>query len=149
MKEMNIEIPAEYAYVPGVRNCVGRIACDFGFDDTESYQIETVVDEICNNAIEHGTKEGSNSITIECTFDKDKLEMSVRDNGGKQFDVKDVLKKNLRLLEIGPKKEDIGFDFRGRGLLVVQRFVDKLDIHTGKNGTLVSIVKKHKRKKEL
>ncbi|MCM8790051.1 MAG: ATP-binding protein, partial [Candidatus Omnitrophica bacterium] len=66
MKEIKMELPADYNFVPGIRNCLTHFAYNFGFNDREAYHIQTIVDEICNNAIEHGSKGKNAKIFITC-----------------------------------------------------------------------------------
>ncbi len=142
MEEIKMEIPPDYVFVPGVRTCIARIAYNFGFDDRESYQIETVVDEICINAIEHGSKGKDKKVKIGCSFDKGKIELIVRDSGGREFNAKKVFQRNRKFLQEELSKGIIGTARRGKGLIIVQKLVDRLGIKTDKNGTTVRIIKK-------
>lgn len=135
MKEIKMVLPADFNFVPGIRACLAHFAYNFGFNDKEAYHIQTIVDEICNNAIEHGSKGKDAKIFITCRFKKSEIELLVKDNDGLRFNVKDVFRRNLELLETDPYR-------RGKGLIIVQRLVNKLDIRVGKNGTTVKIIKK-------
>lgn len=142
MAEIKMVIPSDFNFVPGVRICISRIAYNFGFNDRESYHIETIVDEICNNAIEHdGIGKDSNIILI-CKFQKGKMELIVKDGGGREFNVKEVFQRNIKLLQEQISKDTLMQPRRGRGLIIVQKLVDKLDIKVAKSGTTVRIVKK-------
>lgn len=147
MGKLKIEIPNEFSFVRGVRVCVSNIASNFGFSDREAYQIETIVDELCNNAIEHGggRNKGSkreNTVKIECSFKPGELELFVNDSGGEGFNLKDVLRRNKQLVQKNRLSDNL--DKRGRGLLIIQRFVDELKVNTSKGGTVVKIIKKAK-----
>ena len=143
MEKIEMEISPNYVFIPGVRVCISRIAYNFGFDEQESYQIETVVDEICSNAIEYGSLGKDKKIRLECAFDKDEMELIVQDSGGREFNVEEVFQRNLKSLQDeiteGVSSEEVK---RGRGLIIVQKLVDKLDIKTHKDGTTVRIIKK-------
>lgn len=141
MKILKMEITPDFGFVPGIRSCIARVAYGFGFDDREVYQIETVVDEVCNNAIEHGTK-GDKKIKIECKFSNRQIEFIVKDSGGKGFNAEEIFEHNLNLLKKDLMGELSALVRRGRGLIIVQKLVDKLNIKTGKDGTTVRIIKK-------
>lgn len=145
MHKIKIEIPSEFCFVRGVRECISAIAYSFGFNGREVYHIETIVDEICNNAIEHGgikKTAGFNAkapVKIECKFDMGSLELKVTDKGAGGINLSKILEYSGHLLEkdvfANPAK-------RGRGLVIVQKFADKLDIKTNKGSTTVMALKK-------
>jgi anti-sigma regulatory factor (Ser/Thr protein kinase) len=151
MNKLKIEIPNEFSFVRGVRVCISNIASNFGFSDREAYQIETIVDELCNNAIEHGggrnkgAKE-NDTIKIECGFKPGELELCVSDSGGEGFNLKDVLRRSKQLIQDNRLLDNL--DKRGRGLVIIQRFVDELEVDTSKGGTAVKIIKKAKNLKD-
>lgn len=142
MKEITITMSAYLGFLPGVRTAIGRIAYNFGFDDTESYEIETIIDEICSNAIEHGSKGGNKDVTVDCKFDKKVVEISIRDSGSPSFKVKEVMTECERLMAEEAEKIRLETIRRGRGLMIVKNFVDKFDISSSSDGTLVHILKK-------
>lgn len=142
MGNIKMEIPANFTYIPGVRTCISRIAFNFGFDDRESYQIETIVDEICNNAIEHGSKKKDAKIKLDCRFDRDQMELIVTDTGNRRFNVEQIFMHNIKRLQEEISKGLADSPHRGRGLIIVQKLVDKLDIKTTRNGTIVKILKR-------
>lgn len=139
MKELKLSIPADFKFVPGVRTCISRISSSFGFDDRETYQIELVVDEICNNAIEHGSKNPSDVVEASCTFDRGYMKLRVKDAGGEAFNVEEILSRNIEQAS----KTDLlhSLDQRGRGLIIVRKLVDRLHIKVGEDGTIVEIEK--------
>jgi anti-sigma regulatory factor (Ser/Thr protein kinase) len=144
VQELRITMSAYFGFVPGIRTGIGRIAINFGFNDKEVYEIETVIDEICNNAIEHGSKGKDKAVTLECRFDTRYIEIVVEDSGAPQFDVDAVLKEGQRLMEEEAAKPILDTIRRKRGLLIVKNFVDKMDITSKSDGTVVNIVKKGK-----
>jgi anti-sigma regulatory factor (Ser/Thr protein kinase) len=142
MQEFKFEMPANLEFVPAIRVAIQSIAFIFGFNDKEAYEIEFVVDEICNNAIEHGSKGKDNTITMECKFDKQYVEIIVKDSGSPHFKVDEILKEGQRLMEEESVKLKLDLFRRKRGLIIVQKYVDKLDISSSPDGTIVKIVKK-------
>ena len=91
MQEITFEMPAYMEFVSGVRTAMSRIAGTIGFNDKEMYEIETVTDEICTNAIEHGSKGTDKHITVECKFEKQYMEIIVKDSGSPKFNVDKVI----------------------------------------------------------
>ena len=147
MQELKITMSAYFGFVPGIRTGVGRIAVNFGFNDKEVYEIETVIDEICNNAIENGSKGTDKTVTLECRFDTRYIEIIVQDSGAPQFNVEEVLKEGQKLMEEEAAKPILDTIRRKRGLVIVKNFVDKMDIEAKSDGTVVNIVKRSKAKK--
>jgi anti-sigma regulatory factor (Ser/Thr protein kinase) len=142
MQEFRFEMPANLEFVPVIRVALQNIAFIFGFSDKEAYEIEFVVDEICNNAIEHGSKGKDKTITMECKFDKQYIEIIVKDSGSPHFNVDEILKEGRRLMEEESEKQTLNIFRRKRGLIIVQKYVDKMDITSDPNGTIVKMVKK-------
>lgn len=142
MNTIKISFPANFQVVPGIRSLISRIASAFGFEEKEAYQIETIVDELCNNAIEHGSAGNQAAIELECEFDKQKIAVTVKDSGGKElFNPEQILKQQFQLLE--KEKDNLAlFERRGRGLVIVKKLSDELDITVGEKGTHVKVVKK-------
>lgn len=142
MDWIKMELTPNFSFVPGIRSCISRTAYNFGFDDREAYHIEIVIDEICNNAIEYGSKKKGGKIKLECKFHKNEMEFILKDFGGKQFNVDDALQKGFDLLKEEVSKAATQEPSRGRGLIIVKKLVDRLEIKTGKKGTQVRIIKK-------
>jgi len=146
MKNIQIRFPADFKFVPGVRTCVSKIAYNFGFDDREVYQIETIVDEICNNAIEHGAEGEEDSIFVECVFENDAIELTVKDSGHKDFNIEEVFARAEEMLKNEKFLKDILQ--RGRGLLIVKRLADKIEVKVDESGHVVRIIKRKRLEKE-
>ncbi len=103
------------------------------------------MDEVCNNAIEHGNKKGapSDAVKLLCNLETGKLELTVIDRGGEGFNLEKALRQNKQLME--RKAIEDNPNKRGRGLIIVQRFVDTLDVDTNEGGTTVRMVKRAKK----
>jgi anti-sigma regulatory factor (Ser/Thr protein kinase) len=142
MQEITFEMPAYIGFVPGLRTAMSRIAGTIGFNDKEMYEIETVTDEVCTNAIEHGSKGTEKHITVECKFDKQYMEIIVKDSGSPQFNAEKALKEGQRLMEEEAAKPMLDTIRRQRGLMIVKNYVDTLDIKSHPQGTVVKMVKK-------
>jgi len=139
MEKINFEVLAYEGFVPEMRTLIGHIARDFGFSDQEAYEIVLVIDEVCNNAIEHGSKGRYKNVNLECKFDKQEVEISVQDSGSPQFNVEEALKHDQELMEERTAKPMLE---RGLGLIIVQKCVNSLNIISSPHGTEVKMVKK-------
>jgi serine/threonine-protein kinase RsbW len=151
MQTIKIEMSAYLELVPIIRNAIENIAYMFDFNDKEAYEIKTVIDEICNNAIEHGNNGKDTNIIVECKFDKQFVEFTIKDSGSPHFDVEKALKEGQRLIEEEAQKPVLDTIRRNRGLILVKNYVDKLDIKSDPNCTVVNVVKKssHKPQEQL
>lgn len=131
-----IIIPSEYRYTSVVRKFVYAFASNLGFTYSALRDLILVLDELMNNAIEHGYKmDPTKHIEVVCKVEGKYLALSVTDFGV-GFD--------LRKYKI-PSAQD--FDYyvteRGRGLFLVNSLADRViyDVNF-ENGTRVLIKKK-------
>lgn len=141
MNKISISIPADFAFIPGVRLCIALICSSFGFNEHEEYQIQTVIDELCNNAIEHGSKSPEELVHIYTEVKEGEMSVTIQDAGNKNFNVESAFALLKERRQKGWDEEEM-VD-RGRGLFIVQNLTDTLDIQTGEKGTLVKVTKKH------
>jgi len=145
--EIKITMSAYFGFVPGIRTGIGRVAVNFGFNDKEVYEIETVIDEICNNAIEHGSKGKNNTVSLVCKFDNRYIEISIKDSGSPEFNVEEIIKEGQRLMEEEAQKPILDTIRRKRGLMIVKKYVDTMDIKSNKDGTVVNMLKRSRSSK--
>lgn len=141
MKNIRLYFPADLNIVPGIRSMIARTAFTYGFSERECYQVETIVDEICNNAIEHGCSRPGAEIALEYKVEQDHVEITVKDEGGKEFNPEIVMQRNESLAENESRSLEF-LERRGRGLYIVKRLSNSLDISVGKEGTIVKVLKK-------
>jgi len=142
MIEVKFEIPAFVGFVPIIRTAIENITNLFGFNGKDAYALKMAFDEICNNAIEHGSKGEDQTITIECQFNNKVATITIKDSGSPEFNVEEALREGQNLMEEEAAKPKLDTIRRKRGLFIVQKIVDTLDITSNPNGTLVKIVKK-------
>jgi anti-sigma regulatory factor (Ser/Thr protein kinase) len=142
MEEIRIEMSGNKYFIPVIRNALGRISCGYGFNEKEVYEIETIVDELCNNAIEHGSKGDTQKITVHCKYENLLLEMTVSDSGAPGFNPQEILLQNRKLMNEEIAKPRLDVIRRQRGLLIVQQFADTMDIISSPHETVVRILKK-------
>ncbi len=131
---IRLNIPPNLTSVPAVRRFFSGIARQKGYSSKDAFRIETIVDEIANNAIEHGdTTQGE--VFLELQIDKKKIELTVKNKTllGKANRLK-------RIIESNEKAAD-GEGSRGRGLALVKLISQSMDVSFDTAGTSVKITK--------
>lgn len=133
--KVKIVIPSDYKFASVARRFVYSLAAEYEFSTSSLRDITLVLDELINNAIEHGYRmDASNFIEIGCGSDKDYFFTSVTDFGA-GFD-------------IGKYKIPAAQDFdyyvsaRGRGIFIVNSLADAVVYDVNFEGGTRIIVKK-------
>ncbi|MCX7625427.1 MAG: ATP-binding protein [Candidatus Sumerlaeaceae bacterium] len=125
-----------------LRDFVTAVANYLGFSARETSEIEICVDEACANALEHAYKPDTNTLepnkelVIEICFHDGELTIRVIDHG---CGISEPQARIASLDEyLAPEKEK----FRGLGLYMIQKFMDRVNVHSepGK-GTIVEMTK--------
>lgn len=147
MKSIKIYFSADFNMVPGIRSMIARTAFTFGFSERECYQVETIIDEICNNAIEYGSTRQEAEILLEYRIEQEHIEITVKDEGRKEFSLETILKRSEQLIEKEVNNPEF-MERRGRGLYIVKKLSDSLDINVGQEGTTVKVVKRKSQEAE-
>jgi len=82
INEITISFPTNAFFVSGIRDFTFQLVKNMtGFSEQWAFRFQSVVDELCNNAIEHGSQEGEHVV---CTFrcrPHDRFELIVEDTG--------------------------------------------------------------------
>ncbi|PIZ76465.1 hypothetical protein COY06_01865 [Candidatus Peregrinibacteria bacterium CG_4_10_14_0_2_um_filter_41_8] len=141
--EIKIVLPTNAYFMSGIRDfTLSMIRNMTDFSEQWAYRFQSVVDELCNNAIEHGS---SNDDTIEIRFvnyKDDAIEIIVSDHGtgpnqltADQVRARLAQNAALDITQLG---------IRGRGLTkIVKEWTDELDITDNKFGGITVRVKKY------
>ncbi len=131
---VQVFLPPKLQSVPAVRRFIAGIAKQKGYTSRDAFRIETIVDEITNNAIEHGDA-SQPEISVELRIDRKKFELLVRNKTllDKANQLKYVIESNPE-----PSPED---DPRGRGLALVKLIRNSINVAIDKSGTEVKITK--------
>ncbi len=147
--EIRIQIPTQAYFLSGIRDFVINLTKNLtGFSNQWAYRFQAVVDELCNNAIEHGSKPGEFiRVTLICT-QKKSLEVVVEDTGsGKEKMTAQQLGALLK-----ERRQIMGahyLGFRGRGLpKIVGEWTDEIVFEDVPTGGIRVRVKKYLRKEE-
>ncbi len=129
-----LKLPLESANLGIIRDFVGKIAANIGFDEEEIGNIELAVDEAATNVLRHayGEKERDKEfILIEATAYPDRIQISVIDRG-----------KGFNPQEIKPPRMEQYFKQMrrgGLGLYLIRTLMDKVDfsINPGKRNEVI------------
>jgi anti-anti-sigma factor len=130
-----LSFPPELTFVPPVRQFVSRIARQKGYGQRDSFRIETIVDEACNNAVEHGATDKLRDIELFLKIDPTKLEIEVVNlSDPKKIDSLKAISKSI----LGTEEKKFE---RGRGLALIKMLSNDLAIDFSGRGTTVHATK--------
>lgn len=137
-----VKFPSDLDYVSPVRKFVAETLAVNKFSPKFAYRSEVIVDEICHNAIIHGSRTVDATVEIECKVFSDRFEFQVNDQGGKKDDIerlKHAMKNaDARLADASQEKES-----RGLGLEIVRLLSEEIKMEVGEdNMTTVRVVRK-------
>ena len=133
--EVVLQVPAKPDYVALARVVLAAAASiDPDSRDDRIDDLRIAVSEAVTNAVESHQASGTDSrIEIRCVTDGNHVEVTVRDRGpGFDIDAVPVLPE--------PDTPERLFFEGGLGLPLMRRLVDKTDIETGDDGTLVRLI---------
>lgn len=147
--EISIILPTQAYFLSGIRDFVVHLTKNLtGFSDQWAFRFQAIVDELCNNAIEHGSAVGQKiKVTMISTKNKS-LEVIVEDTGsGKEKMTAQQITALYAERRQMMTAQYLGF--RGRGLpKIVGEWTDDLVFEDMPGGGLRVKVKKYLRKEE-
>jgi len=122
-----ITFPADYKNIAPIREMVFHTAELQGFEKNQAEHARSIVDELCSNAIEHGSQPTS-EVLLEVHSDENTIRITCQDQGHgnklKAADIKEVMSKEVPI----EKK-------RGRGItMIVKAFAEALEIEDREGG---------------
>jgi anti-anti-sigma factor len=132
-----LSFPPELQFVPAVRQMVSRIARQKGYTQRDSFRIETIVDEVCNNAVEHGSVLIKRNIDLNIAIDRDKIQLEVI-NASDPDKIEEL--KALSKSVVKTPDPKLG-EKRGRGLALIKILSNDLTINCSTDGTSVHVTK--------
>ena len=140
---VSMKMPSDISLVPSVRTCISDFVSLCRIDKKTLFQIELIIDELCNNAIEHGTQDLNKTIEVLCSVNEEQIEISVY-NGYSSRTAKEKtgheIGKSMEKWADAPNSTEN--DFRGRGLGLVKKYSENFEINSSNDGTWVYVVKK-------
>ena len=139
---IRIELPTNAYFMSGIRDfTLKMIENTTDFSKQWAYRFQSVVDELCNNAIEHGSKPNDFILITFISIANESIEIIVEDHGKtKEKIAEQILKK----YKGNAQKSQIELGIRGRGLAyIVDKWTDELEIQDRENGGVKVRVKKY------
>ena len=135
-ESVRVRFPSELRFVPSIRQFVSRVAKQKGYGNRDSFRIETIVDEICNNAVEHGSPDRGCLVDVTLKIDRRKIDLKVANTSDPT--------KVEALREVGKTLQAPGeaaLSKRGRGLALVKMLSTDFSIDSSDVGTSVHVTK--------
>ncbi len=141
--KITITLPTSAYFMSGIRDfTLNMIKNTTNFPEKWAFRFQSVVDELCNNSIEHGSAPGSEIRITFIHMKDDFLEIQVEDTGtgNEKLKAKD-------LEEIMEKRKAPGYTFtgiRGRGLVkIVGEWTDELKFEDNPEGGIKTTIRKY------
>ena len=141
--KIKITMPTNAYFMSGIRDfTLNMIKNTTNFPEQWAFRFQSVVDELCNNAIEYGSQPGS-EIGITFIYEKDNyLDITVEDTGTGTTKM-----KAQDLQKLYNSRKEVGYVFsgiRGRGLVkIVGEWSDELTFTDRPEGGLSVRVRKY------
>lgn len=141
--KITITLPTNAYFMSGIRDfTLNMIKNTTNFPEKWAFRFQSVVDELCNNAIEYGSSAGSD-IRITFIYIKDQyLEIDVEDTGTGKNKI-----TAAQLQKIFDERRERGYVFtgiRGRGLVkIVGEWTDEIKFSDKQGGGIIVSVKKY------
>jgi len=141
--KITITLPTDAYFISGIRDfTLSLIKNTTNFAEKWAFRMQSIVDELCNNAIEYGSNDEA-EIKVTFMYEKENyFELLVEDTGtGKNKTSAESMKK---LLQDRKKPEYKFLGIRGRGLAkIVSEWSDELEFIDNTNGGLTVRVRKY------
>ncbi|MBU2523676.1 ATP-binding protein [Patescibacteria group bacterium] len=141
--KITMTLPTSAYFMSGIRDFTLSLTKNMtGFSNRWAYRFQSVVDELCNNAIEHGSAAGKEIRITFVSIGDDSIEVYVEDTGtgatkmtaAQMYDMLQERKNPDYIQHLG---------IRGRGLpKIVAEWTDELEFKDREGGGLVIRVKK-------
>jgi len=130
-----VEIPSDLDYIPPIRQFVSELVEGKGFNKKFCFRSEVVVDELCTNAIVHGSQEINDLITLSVSYGDGQVKMVIRNTAGTA--------ENRNSLKSAIEDPDKFFSGnKGRGIAMAKLLCDDLKLESSEEGfTQVVIIK--------
>ena len=136
--DIQLKIPSADFYIEPVRAFIGNLAQSLGFPRKRVADIQLVLDEVCSNAVHHGSANDAVGIKLRIAVDAHTLEILVRDTGSENARQKNWLTRE-RLLEIETNRSPSSE--RGHGIFIAKSLADTHEMQPNEaGGTDVRVV---------
>ena len=138
--KIRISIPTHAYFISGIRDFTMSLVKNMtGFSEKWAFRFQAIIDELCNNAIEHGSKEGDDISITFLTVKGKTLTLIVEDHGGAPTakNAKQMQQLLKERLEENSKNVMNSFSIRGRGLSqIIYAWTDSLEFFDRPEGGL-------------
>ena len=140
---IRMRIPSDLDYIPPVRKFVAETLQLNRFSPKFAYRSEVIVDEICHNAITHGSRTVDATVEMDCKIFPDRFEFQTHDQGGDKDDI-ERLKKAVKKADEKSRDGLVDYeDKRGLGLEIVRLLSEDVKLEIGENNvTTIRVVRK-------
>jgi anti-sigma regulatory factor (Ser/Thr protein kinase) len=140
--KITIKLSTTAYFMSGIRDfTLGLIKNTTNFGEKWAYRFQSIVDELCNNAIEFGSAKGEEITIIFFNKPEDYIKISVEDTGTGQNKAK--AEDLYKLLEERSKPDYTNTGLRGRGLpMIVRSWSDELTFEDVEGGGIRATVTK-------
>ncbi len=136
-EKVKLSFPPKIGLVPAIRNFVSGIMTQKGYGGRDAFRVKTIVDELCNNAVEYGSKNEADNITLRLRIDREKVEIDAENVSDPEK--RDQLKAVMGTVSCEAPREG---DFkRGRGLALVKLLSSDFSADITDEGTIVHVTK--------
>jgi len=129
--DIKLKIPSAVFYIEPIRAFIGTLAQGIGFSRKRVADIQLVLDEICSNAVYHGSIDANAGITLQIKVDTHRLEILVRDTGSQHIGQKNWLTPE-RLAEIETHRSPTSES--GHGIFIAKTLADTYEMHPNAGG---------------
>ncbi len=141
--KITITLPTHAYFMSGIRDfTLSLIRNTSDFSEQWAYRFQSVVDELCNNAIEHGSVPGKEIKITFINYPGESIEILVEDSGTGEKGMKAA--EIEKLVEERSDKNKMIHEIRGRGLAkIVKEWTDELTFTDKPDGGIIVRVKKY------
>ena len=126
---IELKIPSDVYYLESVRAFIGKLSETLRFTKKRIADIQLALDEICSNAVYHGSKCVTSEIQLQISVDTHALEIMVRDTG--RGDIHQWITSE-RLEEIQAQRSPAGES--GHGLYLIKCLTDVHKLQANADG---------------
>ena len=130
-----LSFSANMRFVRPVRHFISALCNLAGYEEDETESIALVTTEILNNSIEHGSSGPEDLVGVELLVTRDTFRFEVSDSGrgGPAF-ASGALERAAEMPDLEQP--------RGRGLFLIQRYMDEMDVsYDPQQGTRLKVSK--------
>ena len=145
--KITITLPSDSYFISGIRDFTLALGQNLTeMNEQWAYRLQSVVDEICNNAVEYGSTPGDEIKVTFISVKGESLAIEVEDKGtGKNKT--NAAKMTKEMEENKNESYALNLNIRGRGLtMIVNSWTDELEFKDSKEGGIIVRVKKYIKK---